>query len=192
MTAESHERATERTSEAMGKIEKELGNSADIVVMIQGDEPMVSPEMIDEALVPLSKDPSIQVVNLMAEIASIEDFEDPNEVKVVCNLKGEALYFSREPIPSLKKGAEKIPMRKQVCIIPFRRDYLIRFNQISPTPLEIAESVDMMRILEHGDKVRMVFTDCQTCSVDTSEDLELVENLMRADPLVGKYSTEVS
>ena len=104
--------------------------------------------MIDAAVEPMLKDPSINVVNLMADLATEEEFEDPNEVKVVTDLNGDALYFSREPIPSRRKGTPHVPMHKQVCIIPFRRDYLLKFNAMDECPLEIIESVDMMRILE--------------------------------------------
>ena len=156
--------------------------------MVQGDEPMVRPEMIDAAVRPMLDDPSINVVNLMADMDTLEEFEDPNEVKVVVDRFDNALYFSREPIPSRKKGSDKVPMRKQVCIIPFRRDYLLRFNEMEESPLEIYESVDMMRILEYGEKVRMVPTDCRTWSVDTPEDLARVARLMEGDDLMKAYS----
>ncbi len=188
MTDNTHERASDRTAEAMLTIEKNSGNKLDIVVMIQGDEPMLYPEMIDKAIKPMLEDNTIQVVNLMSPLTSKEEQEDINEVKVVVDLKGFALYFSREPIPSWKKGAKKVPMYKQVCIIPFRRDFLIKFNELAPTPLEIVESVDMLRILEHGYKVKMVLTEFKTYSVDTPEDLKEVENLMKNDNLVSKYT----
>jgi 3-deoxy-manno-octulosonate cytidylyltransferase (CMP-KDO synthetase) len=187
MTSDSHERATDRTAEAMHKIEAATGRKTDVVVMIQGDEPMVFPEMIDLAMAPILTDNSIQVVNLMANMDSVTEFEDPNEVKVVVDLAGNALYFSREPIPSRKKGLSTVPMLKQVCIIPFRRDYLLRFNEMPQTPLEIIESVDMMRILESGGKVKMVLSDFRTWSVDTAADLAQVEAKMQADPLLHLY-----
>ena len=173
---------------AMLKIEEMTGQRADIVVMVQGDEPMITPDMIDAAVEPMLKDPSINVVNLMADLATEEEFEDPNEVKVVTDLNGDALYFSREPIPSRRKGTPHVPMHKQVCIIPFRRDYLLKFNAMDECPLEIIESVDMMRILEHGEKVRMVPTDKRTLSVDTQEDLERVREMMKDDALRISYT----
>lgn len=187
MTADTHNRCSTRTAEAMLKIEKATGKKADIVVMVQGDEPMVLPEMIDAAVQPMIDDPSINVVNLMADMATEAEFEDPNEVKVVVDRNMDALYFSREPIPSRKKGVATVPMRKQVCIIPFRRDYLLRYNAMEESPLEIIESVDMMRILEYGDKVRMVPTQARTWSVDTPQDLARVEKLMTGDPLMARY-----
>lgn len=190
MTADTHERATDRTAEAMLKIEAENGRRTDIVVMIQGDEPMTTPEMIDEAIAPMAVNQSVNVVNLMACIDTVEEFEDPNEVKVVVDLKGDALYFSREPVPSRKKGVTQVPMLKQVCIIPFRRDYLLRFNSLPPTPLEVIESVDMMRILEHGEKVHMVMTEARTASVDTPEDLACVVEMMQSDTLMASYAMQ--
>ena len=167
MTADTHVRCTTRTAEAMLKIEEMTGQRADIVVMVQGDEPMITPDMIDAAVEPMLKDPSINVVT---------------------DLNGDALYFSREPIPSRRKGTPHVPMHKQVCIIPFRRDYLLKFNAMDECPLEIIESVDMMRILEHGEKVRMVPTDKRTLSVDTQEDLERVREMMKDDALRISYT----
>ena len=188
MTADTHTRCTDRTAEALLKIEAMTGKRVDIVVMVQGDEPMLTPDMIDAALKPMLNDPSVNVVNLMADIKTLAAFEDPNEVKVVVDKDNNALYFSREPVPSRKKGVTDVPMRKQVCIIPFRRDYLLHFNALPEMPLEIIESVDMMRILEQGDKVRMVPVDIETCSVDTPEDLVHVEALMQGDKLRLGYS----
>ncbi|EPR44081.1 3-deoxy-D-manno-octulosonate cytidylyltransferase [Desulfovibrio sp. X2] len=188
MTLDTHERCTDRTAECMLKVEEAVGEDVDIVVMVQGDEPMVTPEMISASLEPMLADPALGVVNLMADLGSVEEFEDPNEVKVVTDLSGNALYFSREPVPSRKKGVLDVPMKKQVCIIPFRRQALLDFNALQETPLERIESVDMMRLLEHGRRVRMVQTDARTKSVDTQADLELVRKLMADDGLRGSYS----
>jgi len=181
MTSSSHERGTDRVAEAALKIEKRIKMKLDIVVNIQGDEPMLTPEMIDDAIKPMLDDPSIVCVNLMAPLKDREEHEDPNEVKVVVDRSNFAMYFSREPIPSRKKGAKDIPMNKQVCIIPFTRDFLITFTNLETTPLEIVESVDMLRAMEHGYKVKMVPTDVITYSVDTREDLAFVEKLMSVD-----------
>lgn len=189
MTSESHERATDRTAEAMLKIEEELGSQVDIVVMVQGDEPMVRPEMISESLTPFKQGKTINVVNLMANIGTTQEFEDPNEVKVVVNNKNEAIYFSREPIPSRKKGVLDVKMLKQVCIIPFTRDYLLKFNAMPETELERIESVDMMRIIENGENVKMVMTEYESLSVDTEEDRARVDQCMASDHLIAEYSS---
>ena len=178
MTADTYERASDRCAEALLKLENLYNIRYDIVVMVQGDEPMTHPDMIAEAVQPLLDDADVNVVNLLGQIHDIAEFEDRNCIKLVCDLKLNALYFSREPIPTLCK-TDNIPMGKQVCIIPFRRDYLLEYTRLAPTPLEIAESVDMMRILEHGMKVRMAPTKHNTQAVDTYTDLQKVEKLMQ-------------
>ena len=179
MTGDQHERASDRCAEALNKLEQANGTRYDVVVMVQGDEPMTHPDMIAEAVQPLLDDATVQVVNLLGEISDVAEFEDRNCIKVVCDLNRDALYFSREPIPTRCK-VDEIPMGKQVCIIPFRRDFLLEYTRLAPTPLEIAESVDMMRVLEHGMKVRMAPTRHSTQAVDTLEDLKKVERLMQA------------
>ena len=187
MTSTSHERASDRTAEAMIKIEEMTGRSIDVVVMVQGDEPMITPEMITDALKPFKNNGNINVVNLMANMRSVEEFEDPNEVKVVVDNESNAVYFSREPIPSRKKGYDTVPMLKQVCVIPFKRDYLLKFNEMEETELERIESIDMLRIIENGEKVHMVLNDTTTYSVDTEQDKCNVENTMVGDPLLARY-----
>lgn len=181
MTDACHERCTDRIAEAVKDID------ADIIVNIQGDEPLVFPEMIDAAIAPLIEDKTVVCSNLMAIIDEDRDFEDPNEVKVVVDNQSDALYFSREPIPSKKKGAKDVKGYKQVCIIPFTREFLFKYTQLPQTPLEVIESVDMLRVLEHGYKVRMVSIDHVVQSVDTEDDLKRVEALMEKDLLFPKY-----
>jgi len=187
MTAVTHERASDRTAEALLSIEKETGKKVDIVVMIQGDEPMITPEMISAAVQPLLEDSNLNITNLMEQIATIEEHEDPAEVKVVVDKNYNAIYFSREPIPSRKKGMNSVPMLKQVCIIPFRRDFLIEYNEMEQTPLEIIESVDMNRLIENGIPIRMVMREEETFSVDTIGDLEKVRTFMKNDDLIKRY-----
>jgi 3-deoxy-manno-octulosonate cytidylyltransferase (CMP-KDO synthetase) len=187
MTDNSHERASDRSAEAMLKIEKNTNSKIDILVMVQGDEPMVTPNMISESLKPFDFDESVNVVNLMASIKTIQEFEDPNEVKVVVNKASNAMYFSREPIPSRKKGVHTVSMLKQVCIIPFRRDYLIKFNSTPETHTEIAESIDMMRVIENDEKVHMVMSYESSYSVDTKFDLDKVSKIMKSDSLMKMY-----
>jgi len=177
MTSKSHERASDRCAEALIKIEKNNKIEYDIVVMVQGDEPMIHPDMITEAVSPMINNNEIIVTNLLGKISTIDEFEDRNCIKVVCKQNGDALYFSREPIPT-RVNDKDISMGKQICVIPFRRDFLLEYNQLSQTPLELAESVDMMRILEHGLNVRMVPTKHISYSVDTKKDLIKVEKLL--------------
>ena len=193
MTANTHERASDRAAEALMKIEESTGRRVDVALMIQGDEPMFYPQMIDEVLKPMLDDDSVNVVNLMSVLRTREEQEDENVVKVVVDNNNDALYFSREPIPSRKKAKrDLVECHKQIAIIPFKRDFLFAFNKLSPTPLEIIESVDMLRFLEHGYKVKMVLTGFDTYGVDTPSDLDRVEKLMRTNEVFIKYGTKIS
>ncbi len=190
MTKDTHQRASDRVAEAIEIIESRTGRKVDVVVMIQGDEPMVFPQMIDMAVAPIMKEKDIFVTNLIARINSKEEHEDFNCIKVVVDRQFNALYFSRKPIPSFKDLSVPALLYKQVCIIPFTRDFLFKYSKLEPTPLEKAESIDMLRVLEHGYKVRMVPFDLTTFSVDTIEDLYRVELLMKIDPLNAKYNLQ--
>ena len=178
MTSNLHERASDRCAEALEHIEKQDGVQYDIVVMVQGDEPMTHPGMITEAVTPMLSDPKILVTNLLGDIQTPEEFEDRNCIKVVCDQWSNAIYFSREPIPTRSKMID-VPMKKQVCIIPFTRKFLLEYTELVPTQLEVAESIDMLRVLEHGLKVKMVPTKYHTYPVDTENDLKRVEEIMR-------------
>lgn len=187
MTSDQHERASDRAAEAMLKIEALSQQRTDILVMAQGDEPMDTPEMVTEALHPMLSSQHPSVVNLMSTIETEGDFENPNTVKVVVDQEQNAIYFSREPIPSRKKCESPFSTFKQVCIIPFTRDFLLEFNSTRQTPLEKIESIDMLRVIESGKKVRMVLTSSQVHPVDTPEDLRHVEELMISDALMQTY-----
>jgi len=156
--------------------------------MLQGDEPMVTPSMIEKAVKPLIENSDIQVSNLMSEIKTEEEWIDPNEVKVVSDIHSNALYFSREPIPSNKKYDGRFKAFKQVCVIPFRRDALLEYIKLQPTPHEIMESVDMNRLLEHGLKVKLVKIEQESYAVDTKEDLKNVEVKIKNDILLKDYN----
>lgn len=186
MTSTNHTRATTRTAEAMEHIEAETGQRADVVVMVQGDEPLILPETIAETLNHFS-DPAVEIVNIMSRLRTYEAFVDKNNVKVVVKQNNDALYYSREPIPSPWRGLEDVPMFMQTGIIAFRRDTLIRFNQMAETRLEQIESVDMNRVLETGGQIRMVPTEAFTIGVDTPQELKDAEELMSDDPTLAQY-----
>ncbi len=169
MTSSSHDRASDRCSEALSIIENKLETKFDIVLMIQGDEPLISSKMIDDALEPLIENKSINVVNLKARILSKKEFDDPNCIKVVTDKNNNAIYFSRQSIPTMKDYNNDA--FKQVCVIPFRREFLISYNKMKPTKLEELESIDMLRIIENGFSVYMSETKEISFSVDTEEDL---------------------
>lgn len=187
MTKDTHTRASDRAAEAMLKIEKLTGKTIDLPVMIQGDEPMLYPEMLEEVISPMLAESSIAAANLMGLIKSEDEYRDGNVVKVVADLNSFALYFSRESIPSKSKAKAVFPRYKQIAIIPFRRDLLLKFNQLKETPLEVIESVDMLRLLENGYKIKMVLTKFDTYGVDTPGDLKKVKDLMKTDKLIKSY-----
>lgn len=186
MTSTSHTRATDRTAEALSKIEADTGEGVDVVIMVQGDEPLILPETIGETLRHFG-DPAIDIVNIMSRLRTPEQFADKNNVKVVVNDRMDALYMSREPIPSPWRGTENHPMYMQVGVIAFRRDALTRFNAMPQTALEKIESVDMNRVLETGGRIRMVLTEAVTLGVDTPQELAQVEAMLKGDPLAKKY-----
>ena len=124
----------------------------------------------------------------MVEIVKDEEFNSSDVVKTVCDLKNNAIYFSREPIPSVRKaGGQVFRKYKQLGIIAFRKDFLFHFTAMSPTPLEAVESVDMLRAVEHGFKVRMVESPFQVVGVDSPIDFENARVLLEKDDLLDSY-----
>lgn len=184
MTSPSHERASDRCAEALLIEEKKDNIIYDIVVMVQGDEPLVHPRMIDDAVNEIHSDSNIKVVNLLGNLRE-EEYKNKNIIKVIVNKKNDAIYFSRVSIPYSKKLDLSL-VGKQICIIPFRRDFLLDYSNLKPSPLEIAESIDMLRVLEYGYDVRM--TPCELVShpVDVEEDIICVEKLLDKDEIYQK------
>lgn len=187
MTADTHQRASDRAAEALLKIEKATGRSVDYAAMIQGDEPMLAPEMLDDLIRPVLRNPQIQVTNLINRIEDDEEFNNSNVVKVVRDREGFALYFSREPIPSKRKFNGELPRWKQLGIILFSRKAILDYIGLTPTPLEIVESVDMNRFLEHGIRIKMVETTFKSSGVDVPADVAYVENQLSRDKLLTRY-----
>ena len=183
MTKDSHERCTDRIAEASLKID------ADIIINVQGDEPLVLPEMLESAINAFIVSPNkLNSVNLVSPIYTKEEFENPNVVKTVVNRDDSVLYMSREPIPSGEKaknyGYEKL---KQLGIVAFDSEFLQNFARLSPTPLEEIESIDMLRALEHGYGIHAVRVDGKMIGVDIPEDIHRAEAALRNDPLLSRY-----
>ena len=184
MTSAHHQRASDRVAEAV----QALNIDAEVIVNLQGDEPLIHPEMIELAARPLLDDPSILVSNLAGAITTQEEWHDRNTIKMVMDPYGFALYLSREPIPTDRiLGWGNIPVFKQVNVVPFQREFLFTYTELPPTPLEVAESIDMLRVLEHGYKLKLIRCDIDVHAVDTPQDLELVERLMAHDPVAHQY-----
>jgi 3-deoxy-manno-octulosonate cytidylyltransferase (CMP-KDO synthetase) len=187
MTNDLHERATERVAEAVLNIEAKLGGPTyDIIVMVQGDEPLVHPDMLKDAAQPLL-DGTQMVSNLMSELSTSEEICDSNVVKVVFSNKNLALYMSRESIPSNQKYNYSFKTYRQLGLIAFTRKALFEFVNLKPTPLEIIESVDMNRFLENNISIYMQETKYPSDAVDILADLNRVNTKMEKDELFQKY-----
>jgi 3-deoxy-manno-octulosonate cytidylyltransferase (CMP-KDO synthetase) len=186
MTKSTHTRATTRTAEALKLIEKQTSEKLDVVLMVQGDEPLVNPEII-YSMLDSFREKKVDIVNIMSRIVSKRSFEDENNVKVVVDCNGDALYFSRQPIPSAWKGWDGIPCYMQTGVIGFKREALINFNSMAETQLEMIESVDMNRVLEMGGSIRMVLMHGRAIGVDTPEELQEAAALLQRDSVMKKY-----
>ena len=166
MTAASHVRSTDRVAEAAEAIE------ADVVVNIQGDEPLIHPGAIAHLCEAAVASPAVPCLNLANVITNEEDFRNLNQVKVVCDQRGNALYMSRQPIPTTQAWGRTQVLR-QLGMIAFHKKFLGTYALLPPTPLEQAESVDMLRAIEHGHQVKMIVTPFESFGVDTPEDLRV-------------------
>ncbi|MFH1772674.1 MAG: 3-deoxy-manno-octulosonate cytidylyltransferase [Candidatus Omnitrophota bacterium] len=187
MTKDTHKTCSDRVAEACINIKSD----ADVVVNIQGDEPLIYPQMIEDGVKPFFKDKSLVCTNVISKIDNDRDFNSPNFIKVVKDLSNYALYFSREPIPSAKKHPGSFDRYRQVCILPFRRDFLLKFVELKPSPTECVESVDMVRVLEYGYKIKLVETEIKTMAVDNEDDRKRVEKALLNDGLFKKYKPGV-
>lgn len=185
MTLASHERATDRTSEAVANMELGLADD-DLVVMVQGDEVLMSPAIID-AVIETYENGGSPVINLASRLYRIEDYVDPNVVKVIAARDGRALYFSRAPLPSGAVHDRQLPMYQQTGVMGFSAAFLHRFGRMEQTWLEKTESVDMLRVLENGINLQLVFTDTETIGVDTPADLTRAEGMLADDLFTTHY-----
>jgi 3-deoxy-manno-octulosonate cytidylyltransferase (CMP-KDO synthetase) len=178
MTSADHETGTDRLAEVASRLDAEL------IVNVQGDEPLIEPAMIDGAIAPLVADSTIPMGTLMARITSRDDLENPNIVKVVTDGAGCALYFSRSPIPHLRDEggmpdeaalvAGHYPFFRHIGLYVFRRDFLLNFARLAQTPLEKMEKLEQLRALEHGFRIRVEETRHDSIGVDTPADLQRV------------------
>ncbi len=177
MTRSDHPTGTDRLAEVAAGLDDEL------IVNVQGDEPLIDPAMIEAAVAPLLLDSSIPMGTLKTPLTSVEEYRNPNVVKVVTDRQGFALYFSRSPIPYPRDFVDKLEQRwnelataKHVGLYVYRRQFLLDYPQLSPTPLEGQECLEQLRALEHGFRIRVAETDLVGQGVDTPEDLERVRH----------------
>ncbi len=185
MTSDKHERCTDRVEEAVEKI------SADIVVVLQGDEPLLATSMIDNLILPFKNNTELLCTNLLSVIKDDVDLDDHDIVKAVLNQKNEVLCFSRSAIP-YRRVKTDCPLYRQTGFSAFRRSFLEKFSKLLPTTLEITESIDFMRILEHGYSILGVVCDQTTVGVDRPDDIGIVENILKNDPVEKKIYEAIS
>lgn len=187
MTSPHHLGCIDRIAEAAMKLD------AEIIVNVQGDIPLVHPESLELLIEPLRQHPDLRYVDMIGPLDDVSEITNRNVVKVVADQSGNALYYSREPIPSSAKVAREnpIPYRKQFGINAFKKASLLEFGRLAPTPLEMIESVDMLRLLEHGIEVKTVFSPHPAAGVDVPEDLKLAESQMHQDSLFEIYQSLV-
>jgi 3-deoxy-manno-octulosonate cytidylyltransferase (CMP-KDO synthetase) len=171
MTRSDHPSGTDRVAEVAS------GSNADIVVNIQGDEPMIDPAAIDAAVLGLLDAEGVPMGTLKTQIWREGDAADPNVVKVVTDLHGDAIYFSRCPIPFVRGDGDHAAHFKHIGLYVYRREFLLEYPELTAGPLERAERLEQMRALENGFKIRVVETDYDSLGVDTPEDWERVSEL---------------
>jgi 3-deoxy-manno-octulosonate cytidylyltransferase (CMP-KDO synthetase) len=174
MTRADHVSGTDRAAEIASASE-----DADLIVNIQGDEPLIDPAAIDAAIVPLIHEPAIQMGTLKKRIEDPREIGDPNVVKVVTDRFQNAIYFSRATIPYVRGGGIAI-YYKHIGLYGYRRDFLLRYSDLPTGPLEEAERLEQLRALENGFKIRVVETEYESLGVDTPEDLARVAQLFEA------------
>jgi len=151
----------------------------DVIVNVQGDLPLLDPAMIENAVAPLITDPTLQIGTLCTPIVDDADYRNPNVVKVVRNGRGDALYFSRAPIPHVRNpDVTSRAAFKHIGLYAYRRAFVPTFAALPPSPLELAESLEQLRALEHGYRIHVVLTNVESIEVDTPEDLERVRRLV--------------
>lgn len=192
MTSPAHHTGTDRLAEAAGDLE------ADLIVNVQGDEPLIDPGAIDAAIEPMIADASLVMSTTCEPLESARSILDPNVVKVVRDLEGFALFFSRSPIPlprdavnragSLERAIAEDPslqlnFSKHTGLYVYRREFLLQFAALPRTDLERIESLEQLRALEHGYRIKVVAVTHRSIGVDTESDLDLIRELIAKDPL---------
>ncbi len=171
MTSKDHPTGTDRLAEVAAAYE-----DMDVIINVQGDEPLIEPALIDELAGLFEDAPELMMATVMTELKDEEEARNPNNVKVITDKKGYALYFSRSLIP-YPRNSGKAPVFKHIGIYAYRREFLLRYAKLSPTPLEQAESLEQLRALENGYRIKVLKTDCRFVGVDTEEDLALVNQI---------------
>jgi 3-deoxy-manno-octulosonate cytidylyltransferase (CMP-KDO synthetase) len=180
MTSPAHRSGTDRLAEVAAEL------SCELVVNVQGDEPLIEPAMIDEAVAPFAADPNLAMSTLRKRIDHEPDLQNPNVTKVVVDGHGFALYFSRAPIPYRRADCPAAQPWRHIGLYVYRRECLLRLAALEPTPLERSEALEQLRALEHGIRIKAIETRFDSVGVDTPEDLERVRTAVRRQ---GRHGT---
>ena len=170
MTHPDHASGTERLAEAVADMD------CDVVVNVQGDEPLIDPEAIRAVIRPFASDPKLPMATLAHPMESMKDLHDPHIVKVVCNARGHAMYFSRAAIP-YPRGEAGVPL-KHVGLYAYRKDFLLTYPKLAPCESELAEHLEQLRVLYHGYEIAVTVADFEGIGVDTPEDLARAEKIL--------------
>ncbi len=175
MTSDKHRSGSDRIAEVAESLPE-----GTMIVNVQGDEPLISPDAIDRAVEALINDSSVDIATTCEKFTNRYQIDDPNNVKVVTDQNGVALYFSRSPIPFVREGeAKDISMfRKHAGLYVYRREYLLKFSKMKRSPLEIAEMLEQLRALEDGAKIKVIETAGKSIAVDTQADLDRVIEIL--------------
>lgn len=176
MTSPSHQSGTDRIAEIADDL------SASVIVNVQGDEPLIEPAMIDEAVAPFATDPALMMSTVCRRIDDEHERQNPNVTKVVIDRDGFALYFSRAPIPFVRPGSPPAPAWRHVGLYVYRRECLLKLAALPATPMEKSEALEQLRALEHGIRIKVVETQFDSVGVDTPEDLARVRAAFQAQP----------
>ncbi|HET7695118.1 MAG TPA: 3-deoxy-manno-octulosonate cytidylyltransferase [Vicinamibacterales bacterium] len=172
MTSASHQSGTDRLAEAAASL------ACDVVVNVQGDEPLLAPDTIDAAVAPFTCDSALEMSTLRRAITDPAELLNPNVTKVVVDRDGFAMYFSRAPIPFTRAGQPPAPAWAHIGLYVYRRSTLLRIAALPPTANERAEALEQLRALEHGIRIKAIETDRDTIGVDTRDDLERVRAML--------------
>jgi 3-deoxy-manno-octulosonate cytidylyltransferase (CMP-KDO synthetase) len=180
LTSPKHQSGTDRVAEVAAAL------TCDVVVNVQGDEPLIEPSMIDDAIAPFRTDRTLQITTLRRRITDRDEFHNPNVTKVVVDRDGYALYFSRAPIPYTRDGCPAAPAWRHIGLYAYRRECLMRLTAEAPTAMEQAEALEQLRAIEHGIRIKAIETVFDSIGVDTPEDLARVRQLARSPVAPGR------
>ncbi|HWR40573.1 MAG TPA: 3-deoxy-manno-octulosonate cytidylyltransferase [Patescibacteria group bacterium] len=180
MTDAAHPTGTDRLAEVAAGL-----TDTDVIINVQGDEPLIPPALIDRLADAFATDEQLQMATVMTTMAE-EEYTQPGAVKVVTDRQGYALYFSRSLIPYPRVAEAGVPVYKHIGIYAYRRDFLLQYASMAPTPLEKAESLEQLRALENGYRIKVIETDCRLVGVDTPEDLERVREILNKQAIANE------